>query len=88
MRLIDADKLIRGRDENDPVRIAVMSVATDTKISMPLNNIIERMETLRKNVGKDEAYIQEVLDSPLKFSEAVQRAIIDRAIEIVKEEIE
>ena len=45
----------------------------------PIEEIIERLEMLRKVTDTDETYIQEIINSPLKLAEA---------IEIVKEEFE
>lgn len=44
MRLIDADKLIEGRVENDPVRIAVMC----TPIAFDVDKVLEQLE---KEIG-------------------------------------
>lgn len=48
MRLIDADKLIKNRSENDPIRIAAMSAPT----AFNVNNIIKQFEEQIKENGK------------------------------------
>lgn len=40
MRLIDADKLIKNRSENDPIRIAAISAPT----AFNVDNIIKQFE--------------------------------------------
>lgn len=44
MRLIDADELIKGRIENDPVRIAAMCAPTVYDLDKVVNGLNEMIE--------------------------------------------
>jgi len=63
MRLIDADKLIDGRVENDPVAIAAKCAPT----AYDAEKVVERLEEIREEILTDTAYDNDTVNHYLGY---------------------
>lgn len=83
MRLIDADELIKGKVENDPVRIAAMCAET----AFDKEKVIEELVELRQREYNDSDEEFETMDGEEIYDEGRSQGRFEayhRAIEIVK----